>query len=149
VSRCAKGACGAVGEAGGAAVSAALGRRSRPRRISRFDDVICATPKPFALRLTPLRQQRSGSPRFETKTKNEKKPRNTAWLEMDCGSVEALLHVQRLHRLAKRVHRFLMLAGFVERFSIGSLLLDFCHLCVGQLRIRGERCIDRAISAGQ
>jgi hypothetical protein len=51
-----------------------------------------------------------------------------AWLEMDRGLVEALLHVQRLHRLAKRVHRFLMLAGLVECFSVGALFLHFVQL---------------------
>jgi hypothetical protein len=39
-------------------VSAALGRRSRPRRNFRFADVICATPKPGARRLTSLRNER-------------------------------------------------------------------------------------------
>src|SRR5438105_11116727 len=59
VSRCAKGACGAVGEAGGAARKS-LGRRRSRAGMSRFDDVGAPRRSPSG----------SGSPRFETKTKD-------------------------------------------------------------------------------
>src|SRR5438105_15901883 len=55
VGRCARGACGAVGEAGGAARKS-LGRRRSRAGMSRFDDV-------NAPRRSP---ERSGSPRFDT-----------------------------------------------------------------------------------
>src|SRR5438105_9072711 len=56
VGRCARGACGAVGEAGGAARKS-LGRRRNRAGTSRFDDV-------GAPRRSP---ERNGSSRFETK----------------------------------------------------------------------------------
>src|SRR5439155_18355102 len=91
----------------------------------------------------PLEALRAAAHRASKRLEqDEKKPRNTAWLEMHCGLVEALLHVQRLHRLAKRIHCFLMLAGFVECFPVGALLLHFVQLRRRELRILGERCID-------
>ena len=56
VSRCARGACGAVGEAGGAARKS-LGRRRSRAEMSRFDDVGCATSKPRAQRRHPASKQ--------------------------------------------------------------------------------------------
>src|SRR6266700_4350681 len=51
-------------------------------------------------------------------------------------------NTQDLHRLGQRVDGFLVLARFVQGFTIGAELLDFGHLLRRQLRVLFQRRVD-------
>src|SRR4029078_3574632 len=53
------------------------------------------------------------------------------------------LDTEDLHRLGQRVDRFLVLSGLVQRFAFCTVLLDLFHLRRRQLRLLGERIVDR------